>query len=173
LFYERELVLILESLLGYGRRPKIPRGVRRESRASASCGVCHEADAPVSGSYTDHKHATIREALGLSEEFVVHSLRHTMLTRLGEAGADVFSIMRIAGHSSVTVSERYVHPSPESLERSFEKLENLNSVHFLSAAEEARAEAAGGQKLPPISTIANKKPHKKSSQVIVINNAGP
>ena len=49
-----------------------------------------------------------------------------MLTRLGEAGADAFTIMRIAGHSSVTVSQRYVHPSPESLERAFEQLEALN-----------------------------------------------
>jgi hypothetical protein len=51
-----------------------------------------------------------------------------MLTRLGEAGADSFTIKRIAGHSSVTVSERYVHPTPEGLERAFEKLERLNEA---------------------------------------------
>jgi hypothetical protein len=50
-----------------------------------------------------------------------------MLTRLGEAGVDAFTIMRIAGHSAITVSQRYVHPSPEALERAFEKLENLNA----------------------------------------------
>jgi len=50
-----------------------------------------------------------------------------MLTRLGEAGVDAFTIMRIAGHSSITVSQRYVHPSPESLERAFERLELLNA----------------------------------------------
>ena len=53
-----------------------------------------------------------------------------MLTRLGEAGADAFTIMRIAGHSSVTISQRYVHPTPESLERAFERLENLNTQKF-------------------------------------------
>jgi hypothetical protein len=36
--------------------------------------------------------------------------------------------MRIAGHSSVTVSQRYVHPTPEALERAFEKLEALNGA---------------------------------------------
>jgi integrase len=41
---------------------------------------------------------------------VLHSLRHTMLTRLGESGVDAFTIMRIAGHSSITVSQRYIHP---------------------------------------------------------------
>jgi site-specific recombinase XerD len=45
---------------------------------------------------------------------------------MGEAGADAFTIMRLAGHSTVVVSQRYVHPSPEALERAFELLENLN-----------------------------------------------
>ena len=51
-----------------------------------------------------------------------------MLTRLGEAGVDSFTIMKIAGHSSITVSQRYVHPSSESVERAFEKLEALKRV---------------------------------------------
>jgi integrase len=74
----------------------------------------------------DTQHCRLGQALGLPKDFVVHSLRHTMLTRLGEAGADAFTIMRIAGHSTVTVSRRYVHPSPEALENAFELLERLN-----------------------------------------------
>ena len=50
-----------------------------------------------------------------------------MLGRIGEAGADAFTIMRIAGHGGVTVSQRHVHPSPESLERAFERLESFNT----------------------------------------------
>jgi site-specific recombinase XerD len=50
----------------------------------------------------------LRDKLGLDPEFVLHSLRHTMLTRLGEQGTDAFTIKRIAGHSCITVSERYV-----------------------------------------------------------------
>ena len=46
-----------------------------------------------------------------------------MLTRLGESGVDAFTIMRIAGHSSVIVSQRYVHPSSEAVERAFERLQ--------------------------------------------------
>jgi len=56
-------------------------------------------------------------------DFVLHSLRHTMLTRLGEAGVDAFTIMRIAGHSSIVVSQRYIHPTPEAVERAFERLQ--------------------------------------------------
>jgi integrase len=60
------------------------------------------------------------------KEFVLHSCRHTMLTRIGEAGADAFTIMKLAGHSSVTVSQRYVHPTPEAVERAFDRLEAFN-----------------------------------------------
>ena len=59
-----------------------------------------------------------------------------MLTRLGEAGVDAFTIKQIAGHGSVTVSQRYVHPTPESMERAFERLEELK--------EEARSVRING-----------------------------
>jgi hypothetical protein len=51
-----------------------------------------------------------------------------MLTRLGECGADVFTIKKVAGHSSVTISERYIHPTPEGQERAFERFANLNQA---------------------------------------------
>ncbi len=59
-------------------------------------------------------------------EFVIHSLRHTFGTRLGESGADAFTIMKLMGHSSVTVSQKYVHPTPENLERAMQRLEARN-----------------------------------------------
>ena len=42
-------------------------------------------------------------------DFVIHSLRHTILTRLGESGVDAFTIMRIAGQQYRCLSA--VHPS--------------------------------------------------------------
>lgn len=84
----------------------------------------------------NHQHSKIRTKLGLPKDFVLHSFRHSMLTRLGEAGIDAFSIMRIAGHSSVTVSERYVHPSAESLERAFERLEAFNKAAVATEKDE-------------------------------------
>ena len=46
--------------------------------------------------------------------FVLYSLRHTFLTRLGDSGCDVWTLARIAGHSSITVSMRYVHSSEDA-----------------------------------------------------------
>jgi site-specific recombinase XerD len=69
-----------------------------------------------------------RTLLKLPKDFVLHSLRHT---RLGESGADAFTIMKlIEGHSSVTVSQRYVHPSPESVERAVAGLEGQNVAEW-------------------------------------------
>jgi integrase len=47
--------------------------------------------------------------------FVLYSLRHTFLTRLGESGCDVWTLARIAGHSSIRMSARYVHPSTDAV----------------------------------------------------------
>jgi integrase len=47
--------------------------------------------------------------------FVLYSLRHTFLTRLGQSGCDVWTLARIAGHASITVSSRYVHPSEDAV----------------------------------------------------------
>ena len=51
--------------------------------------------------------------IGKLRPFVLYSLRHTFLTRLGESGCDVWTLARIAGHSSIAMSSRYVHPSAE------------------------------------------------------------
>jgi len=47
--------------------------------------------------------------------FVLYSLRHTFLTRLGQSSCDVWTLARIAGHSSINISARYVHPSEDAI----------------------------------------------------------
>jgi integrase len=52
--------------------------------------------------------------------FVPYTLRHTALTRLGErAGGNVFVLARIAGHSSIAVTQRYIHPQADAINRVF------------------------------------------------------
>jgi integrase len=60
--------------------------------------------------------------------FRLYDLRHTFLTRLGEVNTDPFTIQRIAGHSSITMSQRYVHPTPERMEDAFARLETYNQL---------------------------------------------
>ena len=131
--------------------------------------------AAILGTSLDHQHEDVRDALGLPKDFVIHSLRHTMLTRLGEAGADAFTIMRIAGHSTVTVSQRYVHPTPESLERAFERLDSLNTAKSEAARQEEKALAAavGAERVPTNSPTVEKRRLRKTPQVVEIKKTGP
>src|SRR6266581_2628854 len=71
------------------------------------------------------------KALKLSKvrPFVLYSLRHTFLTRLGASGCDAWTLARIAGHSSVAMSARYVHPSEDSVLSAVERLSGHNSRH--------------------------------------------
>ena len=64
---------------------------------------------------------------GLSSTFCPYVLRHTGLTRLGESGSDVFAIQKIAGHTDIKMTSRYVHPTPPHIEQSFTKLDAYNT----------------------------------------------
>jgi integrase len=145
----------------------------RKANAKSDWVFPGETDAaPILGTSLDHQHDDVRTALKLPKDFVIHSLRHTMLTRLGEAGADAFTIMRIAGHSSVTVSQPYVHPTPEGLERALERLQNLNAENFGQAQAEAQADGTNGM-VPTISRTVQTKRSGKSSQVVEFKKTGP
>jgi len=54
--------------------------------------------------------------------FVVYSLRHTFLTRLSETGCDAWTLARIAGHGSIGISTRYVHPSEDAVLAAIERM---------------------------------------------------
>jgi integrase len=71
------------------------------------------------------------KALKLSKvrPFVLYSLRHTFLTRLGQSGCDVWTLARVAGHSSIAISARYVHPSEDAVLEAMERLGGHNSRH--------------------------------------------
>ena len=52
----------------------------------------------------------------------MHDLRHTAATRMIEAGVDLVTVSKILGHSSIQMTMRYAHPTPETMRRAVEKL---------------------------------------------------
>lgn len=56
------------------------------------------------------------------EDFHFHDLRRTFGTRLLENGVDIVTISRLLGHSSVLVTQRYLHPSDLLSDEAVEKL---------------------------------------------------
>ena len=87
--------------------------VNRSLESKSEYVFANHAGKPYLMTSLDHLHKKLRVDLQLPKDCVIHSLRHTFLTRFGEAGADAFTIKKVAGHSSVTISERYIHPTPE------------------------------------------------------------
>jgi len=61
--------------------------------------------------------------------FVLYSLRHTFLTRLGESGCDAWTLARIAGHSNISMSSRYVHPSENAVLDAMSRLGGHKNGH--------------------------------------------
>ena len=54
--------------------------------------------------------------------FEPYCLRHTALTNLASLGCDSFTLAKIAGHSSITITQRYCHPQADAIERAFVSL---------------------------------------------------
>lgn len=104
---------------------------KRAPRSSGSV-FARPDGSPIPESHLDQQHARIRKLLRLRADFVLHSLRHTFGTRLGESRADAFTIMRLMGHSTVTVSQRYVHPSPEGIQSALERMTAMNQPRVLT-----------------------------------------
>jgi len=52
----------------------------------------------------------------------LHDLRHTPASWMIEAGADLVTVSKILGHSSIQMTMRYAHPTPENMRLAVEKL---------------------------------------------------
>jgi len=68
-------------------------------------------------------------------KFVLYSLRHTFLTRLGESGCDVWTLARIAGHSDIRMSARYVHPSEDAVLHAMSRMGRHKIGHSENSSE--------------------------------------
>lgn len=86
------------------------------------------------------------------------------------------TIMKITAHSSVTLSERYVHPTPEGMEHAFERVQELNATRAEEAmVEEAKVQAAAAGGASEVHTISTtvKKPRFRSSCMCLKLRHGP
>ena len=107
----------------------------------------------------DHLHKKVRGTIQMSAEIVIYSLCHTWGTRLGAPGADAFTIKLLMGHSSVTVSQRYVHLTPGALERALEKLQAMNTkaAKAFPASKKRQLPATGSATVDGAGASAGKK----------------
>lgn len=72
-----------------------------------------------------HYWGRMAEALGLDEDkqFVPHILRHEFCSKLAANGENAVVIQKLAGHSTLAVTQRYVHLFGAELDGAIERLE--------------------------------------------------
>lgn len=63
------------------------------------------------------------QSIRVTKAYAIPEWTAKCLQDFRESGVDAFTIMRIAGHSSITVSQRYIHRTAEAVERAFERLQ--------------------------------------------------
>ena len=88
----------------------------------------------------DHAFAAARKEVGLPE-FWFHDLRHNALTLMAEAGASAAVLKEIAGHASITTTERYFHPQDEAKRRAVDLLTAVFQPHMEPDQKAAKDEA--------------------------------
>jgi len=73
-------------------------------------------------SWFTHLFRIYRKRAGIGEHLTLHSLRHTSATELLRSGVSIYTVQKLLGHSSISVTERYLHAIPEDLREAAEVL---------------------------------------------------
>ena len=72
-----------------------------------------------------HKLA-LRDA-AIDPPFRLYDFRHTFGSRAAMAGVDLATLKELMGHSNISTTMRYVHPTPEHKRMAIQKLEEFNA----------------------------------------------
>lgn len=89
---------------------------RLASRASGSEYVFTGVEGgPLYDHYVSRRFREMRVRAGLPAEIHFHSLRHTCASWLVMRGVSIMIVQQVLGHSSVTVTQRYAHLSPDAV----------------------------------------------------------
>jgi len=98
--------------------------IRYEEQGKPSEGWVFPADTMSGHTEEDALKRSHSDALRESKvaSFPAYCLRHTALTDLGTLGCDAFTLARIAGHSSIIMTQRYCHPQADAIERAFAEM---------------------------------------------------
>ena len=85
--------------------------------------------------------------------FEPYVMRHTALTRMARH-CDPFTLARIAGHSSITITQRYCHPQADAVEAAFSKFALRGEV-VTEAGHHIKQASAESKKEQPVSSSNN------------------
>jgi hypothetical protein len=67
--------------------------------------------------------------------FRLYDFRHTFGSRSAMAGVDLPTLKELMGHSDISTTMRYVHPTPKLKQEAVQKLERYNEEHVFALYE--------------------------------------
>jgi len=117
----------------------------------------------LTGNVAKDQHARALESCDVTS-FVPYILRHTALTNLAKKGADAHTLARIAGHSSIVITMRYVHPQADAIERVFAMAHGKIKPKRLEGETE-RKDAGVGTKLGTLESSTQERSPARSKNV--------
>ena len=72
--------------------------------------------------FVTHKFKDYLKIAKINNDLTVHSLRHTFASHLVMSGENLYTVAKLLGHSSVSVTQIYAHLAPDHLRNAVEKL---------------------------------------------------
>jgi integrase len=97
-------------------------------------------------------HLRALEEANIDPPFRIYDLRHTFGSRSAMAGVDLATLKELMGHSQISMTMRYVHPTPEHKQQAVRKLEQFNVDQVFASFEK-------------LSESPHKSPHSNGATV--------
>ena len=113
---------------------------------------------------------------GFHHDAGLHALRHTFLTEMGEL-TDPYTLQRIAGHSTITTTMRYVHPQKQAMESAFRRLfdseqrNGATGVTLVELAPDQMEKLLAGLEVPLRLASGTRELRLRSTQKLLANTA--
>ena len=86
-----------------------------ESKCEYVFTSLHDHSQPLSAHTLADQHRTIMATCSFHPDAGLHALRHTFLTEAGRHARNVKALQRLAGHSRIETTMRYIHPDQEDM----------------------------------------------------------
>jgi len=109
---------------------------RRMATAKGSYLFPHKSDPNKPITTVNAGHLIALRKSKIEPGFRLYDFRHTFGSRTAMAGVDLPTLKELMGHSTITMTMRYVHPTPEHKLEAVRKLEQFNAEQLFALYEQ-------------------------------------
>ena len=126
----------------------VPNSLLAQSKCEYVFTSLQDHSQPLSAYTLATQHRAIKATCSFHPDAGLHALRHTFLTEAGRQTQNVRALQRLAGHSRIDTTMRYVHPDQEDVLR-------IAAAVAASRKERSQAAPATFSATPPQQQVAD------------------